>query len=327
MESKRRRASGLAIGAATVIFLTLSVGAWAEPPQESSSAPREIGVIDSAVESLTGDVYAEPSRWRPLSLGSLFSEGWNEPWASPPPGGGGAPRQGLLNAADGVFYRLAIATFGFKDGIHGNGDVYNGGVTLYAPLSRRLELQLDVPFVTSLQGTGGSPSHTGFGDFQVTPRVMLAESEDVSQSFNLTFRTPTGDTDTGNELAAVTPNYQFWANWWRGLVLRGGAGMSIPYANVSAVGARTSFVANFTAGYFMTPHEMAPLGDLVGYVSTNLTQATDHRGPASTTTLTFTPGFRSHLGHNWYLLGAVEFPVTEPQTFDYQILSGLMYVF
>ena len=37
-------------------------------------------------ESLTGDVYAEPSRWRELSLGGLFSEGWNEPWASPPAG-------------------------------------------------------------------------------------------------------------------------------------------------------------------------------------------------------------------------------------------------
>ena len=27
-------------------------------------------------ESLTGDVYAEPSRWRELSLGTLFSEWW-----------------------------------------------------------------------------------------------------------------------------------------------------------------------------------------------------------------------------------------------------------
>jgi hypothetical protein len=49
-------------------------------------------------ESLFGDVYANPERWRPLSLGTFFSAGWNTPWVSPPNGGGGAPRQGWLNA-------------------------------------------------------------------------------------------------------------------------------------------------------------------------------------------------------------------------------------
>jgi len=40
-----------------------------------------------------------------------------------------------------------------------------------------------------------------------------------------------------------------------------------------------------------------------------------------------TPGFRTHLGQNWYLLGGVEVPVTEPKPFDYQLLTGLMKVF
>lgn len=298
----------------------------ADEPRAAGAAPQEVGVLHAAGESLTGDVYAEPSRWRPLSLGTFFSEGWNEPWASPSAGGGGAPRQGWLNAADGVFYRLAVGTFGYKHATSGNGDVYNGGATLYAPLSRRFELQFDVPFVTSAQGVGGSPSHTGFGDFQITPRVLLSESRDVTQSLNLTFRTPTGDTNTGNDLAAVTPNYQFWANWWGGLVVRGSVGMSIPYQNVSEVGARTSFLGNLAAGYYFTEHDMAPIGDLVGYVSTNLAQATDNRGPASTA-LAFTPGFRTYLGRNWYLLGAVEVPVTNPKSSDYSLLGGLMFVF
>jgi hypothetical protein len=62
----------------------------------------------------------------------------------------------------------------------------------------------------------------------------------------------------------------------------------------------------------------------VGYVAANLTQATDNRGPA-TTTLTFTPGFRTHMGANWYLLGGVELPATQPEPFE--ILGGLMKVF
>ena len=78
--------------------------AWCEEP---------VGVVDAARESLFGDVYAQPSTWQALPLGSLFSEGWNQPWASPPPGPGGAPRQGWINAYDGVFYRLGIVTFGY----------------------------------------------------------------------------------------------------------------------------------------------------------------------------------------------------------------------
>jgi hypothetical protein len=102
--------------------------------------------------------------------------------------------------------------------------------------------------------------------------------------------------------------------------------MLVPYHNVGEVSARTSFLGNLAAGYYFTDHDMAPFGDLVGYVATNLTQATDDGGPA-TTTLTFTPGFRTHLGHNWYLLGGVEVPATNPKSFDYSILGGLMYLY
>jgi hypothetical protein len=44
-----------------------------------SSAQTSSGSMSSVIgESLLGDVY-EPSRWRELSLGTLFSDGWDEP--------------------------------------------------------------------------------------------------------------------------------------------------------------------------------------------------------------------------------------------------------
>jgi len=297
------------------------------PSQSGSFAQSEVGVLRAAVESLTGNVYAEPSRWQPLSLGSFFSEGWNESWASPSNGEGGAPRQGWLNAADGVFYRLNVATFGYGHGTSGNGDQYTGGDTLYTSLSRRFALQYDIPYVVSKQGSQGLPSHTGFGDFQITPRFILSETRAVTQSFNLSFRTPTGDEDTGGGVAAVTPNYQFWANWWKGLVLRGGFGMALPYDNVEDTNSRSLLVGNLAVGYYFTSHDRTPIGDLVGYVSANFNHAIDDRGPNDPTNVTITPGFRTHLGQNWYLLGGVEFPITEPKSFDYQPLMGLMLVF
>jgi hypothetical protein len=323
-----------------LVAMALGVLVWSAPHSAAAAspetgttlgkvgAPHEMTFFDAAAESIFGDVYAEPTRWRPLSISTLFTEGWNEPWASPVAGGGGAPRQGWLNASDGVFYRLVIGTGGYAHDVHENGDGYSGGVTLYTALSRRLELRTDIPVIASSRVGDTSDRHTTAGDFSLTPRIMLSESEDVSQSFNVTFRAPTGDVDNGNGIAAVTPSYEFWANWWRGLVVRGGAAILIPYNHdgVREGGARTTFLGNLSAGYYFTPHDLTPVGDLVGYVATNLAQLTDDRGPA-TTTLTLTPGFRTHMGCDWYALGGVEIPVTTPEAFDYQVLAGLMKVF
>jgi len=277
-------------------------------------------------ESLLGDVY-EPSRWRELSLGSLFTEGWDESWASPPAGEGGAPRQGWLNAADGVFYRLGIGTFNFAENFNHNGNLWAGGLTLYAPFNRRFELRVDFPSGIANKGIG-SNYEASFGDMQFTPRLLLSESRNFTHSFNVTLRAPIGNPDNGTGVAAVTPSYEFWANVWQGLVIRGGAGIFVPYGGQSRneVGARTTFLGNLAAGYYFTPHDYTPFGDLVFYVSPNLYQRTEGPGP-KTTTVTLTPGFRTHLGSDWYLLGGVEVPMTHPRPFDYQLLSGLMRVF
>ena len=304
-----------------------SLPALNTPVLGAASAASGGSVLDAAKESLFGDVYADPSRWRPLTLGNFFSEGWTQPWVSPPPGEGGAPRQGWLNAFDGVFYRLGVLTGGYAEDYRGNGNLYTGGLTLYTPFNARFELRTDVPFVVSNRAANGTGYHTAFGDFQITPRFLLSEDRNTTQSFSLTFRTPTGSEKNGNGVSAVEPTYEFWTNPWRGLVVRGGAGLSIPYTNLDT-GARTSFIGNLAFGYYCTPHDLTPFGDLVVYLATNLNQPTDQRGNHHTT-VTLTPGFRTHLGGNWYLLGGVETPVTwsGPHPFAYQVLGGLMRVF
>jgi len=303
----------------TVVIIGLVLAVLYSFP--ATAIAEEVGFCQAAAESLTGDVYANPERWKSLSIYTLFTEGWNEPWVSPPTGEGYAPRQGWINASDGVFYRLGIGTFGYANGSERLGDRYTGGATLYAPLSRRLEVQFDVPFADSYDG------HTDFGDLQITPRIILSETKAVTESFNLSIRIPTGDKDQGNRSGVITPNYQFWANWWKGLVLRGGLGMAIPFHNQSDTGARTSITGNFAAGYYFTEHDAAPFGDFVTYLAANVSQAVDDRDDSKTTSLSLTPGFRTHLGKNWYLLGGVEIPTTKPKAYDYQILSGLMLVF
>jgi len=305
------------------LVVVLSVLCWGGMSISSSAQARGGSVIG---ESLTGNVY-EPSRWRELSLGGLFSDGWDEPWASPPAGDGGAPRQGWLNAYDGVFYRLGIATFNFADDFNNNGKQYAGGLTLYTPFNRRLELRTDIPSAVSNKGIGTN-YEVSFGDLQFTPRLLLSETRNFTHYFNVTLRAPTGKVDNGTGVASVTPAYEFWANAWRGLVVRGGVGVFVPYGGQSRneVGARTTVQGNLALGYYFTAHDRIPFGDLVWYVSSNLTQLTEGPG-AKTTTVILTPGFRTHVGGDWYLLGGVDIPVTDPEPFNYQLLTGIMKVF
>ncbi len=288
---------------------------------------RHYTFAETVTESLTGDVYSEPSKWQDLSYSNLFSKGWDKPWASPPAGAGGAPRQGWLNAADGVFYRLGIATFGWQHALANNGDGYTGGLTFYTPLNQRFEFQTDIPIISN-RGATGQNAQTNFGDLQITPRILLSESKELSQTLNVTFRMPTGNSLNFNSVAAISPNYNFWANYWKGLVVRGSIGFTIPYSDeIAATGFRSTFNANLAVGYDFTPHNYTPFGDMTWYVATNLVQVIDNRGPRSLTAVTIGPGFRTHVGDNWYLLGAVDVPVTSPQPYDYQVQGGIMKVF
>src|SRR5215470_11006490 len=91
---------------------------------DAGSEPEHLGFFGAAAESITGDVYAEPSRWRPLTLDTFFTEGWDQAWASPINGSGGAPRQGWIGAADGVFYRPGIGTFSYAHDSVNDGDSF-----------------------------------------------------------------------------------------------------------------------------------------------------------------------------------------------------------
>ncbi len=293
--------------------------------QDTSQASND-GVFGAMAKSLTGDVYSDPSRWRELSLSNLFTEGWNRAWVSPPPGGGGAPRQGWLNSFDGVFYRLGVATYGYAHDYLDNGNQNSGLLQFYLPFNERFEFRLDIPAAVSNRGATGTEYETNFGDMQIVPRFLLSETRNVTQSLNVAFRIPTGSTFNGNGTAAITPTYEFWANWWQGLVLRGGVGFFVPYGHqsIDEVGARAAFIANLAAGYYFTPHSATPFGDFVFYLSTNLSQTI--AGP-SKNTVSLTPGIRTHLGRDWYLLMGVEVPVTHVKSFDYQVLGALMKVF
>ena len=326
---KTSRVTHAAVSVALACLWWSAGGRAAGAPEPATDAPtptyRTLHPIGETIaESLFGA--REPSEWHPLSLDSLFSEGWDEPWVGPPRGSGGAPRQGWINAADGDSYRLAYVTYGFRRVHHSTATAQLGQFTLYAPLSRRLALITSVPFFQqnlSLgsgqpflggNGSGGGglripKGRSGFGDLTVAPRVMLVDTRDFSAVGQLAATVPTGQS-SGDGRSSLTPSVQFWSNPFSGFGLRGGIGSNVPL-NRKAGG--PSLLGQFAAGYTFTDHDVPVFGDFTLYLSTVVSVDVES---ASKTAASLSPGLRTHLGGDYYLLAAVELPVTGSHTFD-----------
>jgi hypothetical protein len=209
----------------------LSQPSFNEPADEPIAPQIASSFFDTVTESFFGDVYAE-GKWRRLSLGTFFSEGWNEPWAAPPAGTEDlTPRQGWLGALNGVFYRLWLTTFSDSSHLDTSfrGNRYGGLYQVFLSFSRHFEVRLDVPFVVSNGTQAPGRGYTSqFGDFTIVPRFLLSETAAATQVFALDIRTPTGTTATGNGTMSLAPRYEFWSNPGGPWVVRGGSGLVAP---------------------------------------------------------------------------------------------------
>ncbi len=273
-------------------------------------------------------------RWRPLTLGSFFTEGWNEPWAGAPAGQDGlTPRHGWLGAFDGVFYRLWLTTFSYINNLNApyHGNRYGGFYQIFLPFSRRFEVSMIVPFVVA----NGTPAPTRgytseFGDLTITPRFLLSETKATTQILSVDVRAPTGTTATGNGVMSIAPGYQFWTNPGGSWVVRGGAGFSVPMNEPqnpahSMYPGHTATVGDLAVGRYFTPHDV-PFGDLVLYAASNWSFPLD--GTTKTNSfISLGPGTRFHLGQNFFLLHYWEFPLIGPHADTYMVQTALLKVF
>lgn len=264
---------------------------------------------------------ADNPSWTPLHFSNL-GDGWTDAWIRPPDGPSGAPRQGLLNAFDGFFTREFHQFYTFTDDRSTGGDKHVGLFQFQTPLSRRLWIGIDAPYVESVQGRG-SPNTSRFGDLAITPRVMLTETQDLSLSAGLTVRTPTGIAATESDRLTLTPFVATWKDIGAGVQLRGALGLEVPI-NRTARNALpgSTLIVNAAVGQTLTPHEATPFGDFTYYVSANLRQ--DLGSDNARTFLSFTPGIRTHLGRNLFFLAAYEFTVVGPLSFDQRFLVGFV---
>ncbi|HWB07605.1 MAG TPA: hypothetical protein VG826_00070 [Pirellulales bacterium] len=263
--------------------------------------PREV-----VRESIFGSGEDEP--FTPLLLRTLFTDGWKDPWIAPPSDADMPVRQGWVNAPDGLFFRNLVWTYQNTTDIPGDRSANLGLFQFQSPLSRRLWISLDVPYVTSLSGT---PSAVSFGDFNVSTRVMLRETRRLSIIAGLGVRTPTGQLSTLTGFARLNPNLQFWAHLAGRWSMRGGAGVDVALNNFDVF--PTNFLTNIAIGETITGHDVPIFGDFQYYLVANL--RSNLSSLSVPTFFSLTPGFRTHLGREYYLAGGMEFPLTQPHPF------------
>jgi hypothetical protein len=283
-------------------------------------------------ESMFG---SQKDAWKATPLNTLFSDGWLEPWHSYPRSTTGALRQPFINAYDGVFYRLCFFDFTYVNNSLQNGNAYLGSFSIFTPISQRFQLYFSLPFIQSGKGGLSNTYHGNVGDFIVSPRFLLSDTQDFSQVVECFVRTPTGNTVNGNGQSTLAPQYEFWYGGLPGAgVIRGGAGLTIPTNSagvtsnvtgdpITIPGSRTTANYNLAIGKYWTQHD-ATLGDLATYVSINGYTTVDDRGPRYSY-LSITPGLRFHLANNYYFIAGVEVPLTGPrdQSFTYSPIFWL----
>lgn len=236
---------------------------------------------------------SEPTQWTPLD-GSRFGAELGEKWIPVPNGDSGAPRQGWLATADGFFTREVHLAANYTSAA--GPDSWGVLGRFHYPFSRRLWAGIEVPFY---QDNGSSGN---FGDVTLTTQVMLAETRNLSINAGVGWRLPTGSIRQGNNVFAAQPQVNLWTDVGRGFSLRGRVAYEFATRNVP-----DSFVFNAAIGQTITPHNRAPFGDLTWYVSVNWREPITQGGSSF---VSITPGMRTHVGNNLFLLAGVEFPVT-----------------
>ncbi|MGC8641045.1 MAG: hypothetical protein ACP5XB_14365 [Isosphaeraceae bacterium] len=299
------------------------------PPPATSTGPA-LSALEVIRASLFDDIYSDEAkaRWTPLPLSTFFTEGWNTPFVLPTSSSGGAPRQGWVSAFGGQFFRAWFFAFAYTQGINSNlGNGYLGRYTIFAPLNRRLEFQVDSLFIVSNKGGASNTYHGNVGDTYFWANFQLSESKNFGQTLGLGVAAPTGRTENAQGLNALWPTYRFL--WFPGggkWMVRGETGPIIPLASTGY----TQYQSVLAAGRYF-PGSKDSLFQQWWLYLVAIQTSTVTGTPRRESLVTVMPGMRCKipgltLGTGaWYFFADVNVPLTGPQSFSYQPIFAILY--
>jgi len=284
-------------------------------------------------ESIFGP--ADKKDWKPLTLGTFFSEGWDTPFVNAPEGTNGAPKQNWIGSPAGVFGRFATVDFFYTNRLNNvpglfltpnapfmpvhpftNGNQYTGYSTILIPLNARMELLLGTVFIASNKTSPGGGYVGNWGDTGVQARFHFIDQRNFSLVGIIGERIPTGKAVNGSGINYVTPGLEFWWNFAPQWVARGGTSINILTGRKSAT---SVYVNQLSVGRYLTTKDANVFKELEVHVT--VSALSDISGGAGFVNDIYVfPGFRFGLDNKekWYALGGANVPVSGPQAYVWQ---------
>ena len=148
-------------------------------------------------------------------FGFDLDKGWFDPPVHSHFSKGGTPLIHSFRTEPAFTRRDFILGYSIRSESEGNEEEIE--TELEWPLTRRLGLIFEVPYV-SVDSDDGESAY-GFGNFAVSPRILVAEYERFLLAFGLEIETTTGETEGGiaEDEVALGPSFSTWidlGNWW-----------------------------------------------------------------------------------------------------------------
>jgi len=259
-----------------------------------------------------------------LTLSNFFSEGWKlGQWEEPEQEPDQSPRFRLLKIPATVFEREVRMNYSFtNNGDGGKLDEHEWEFEFEMPISRRLLIEVE-PTIVSISPKNDN-NHNGFGDTSFITRVMLLETRNTTLLSLLDVKIPTGNEDLGlgSGMTTISPGIGMWRDIGGHFALHSFFGLDIPSGGKSNDDPDTTVNYGAALTKTVTPKDTPFFGNLTFFVEFNGSSEVGSNG--DTTVVSILPGARWNLGHDFWLMPGVEFPITGRDEFDNRIWFSVL---
>lgn len=259
-----------------------------------------------------------------LTLSNFFFEGWKfGQWEEPAQGPDQAPRFRLLKIPATVFEREIRMNYSFtNNGGGGILDKHEWEFEFEMPISRRLLLEVE-PTILSVSPHNDN-THSGFGDTSLITRIMLLETRNTTLLSIGRVTLPTGDEDRGlgSDLTTISPGIGLWRDLGKRFALHSFFRFDTPVGGKSDADPDTTVIYGAAITKTVTPKDTPYFGNLTFFIELNGSSAIGSND--DTTVVSILPGARWNLGHEFWLMPGIEFPIVERNEFDSRIWLSVL---
>ena len=259
-----------------------------------------------------------------ITLSNFFSEGWKfGQWEEPEQEPDQSPRFRLLKIPATVFEREVRMNYSFtNNGDSGKFDDHEWEFEFEMPVSRRLLIEVE-PTIVSIS-PNNNDDHSGFGDTSFITRVMLMETRNTTLLSLLDVKIPTGNEDLGlgSGMTTISPGIGIWRDLGGHFALHSFFGLDIPSGGKSRDDPDTTVNYGAALTKTITPKDTPFFGNLTFFVEFD--GSSDMGSNDDTTVVSILPGARWNLGHDFWLMPGVEFPITGRDEFDNRIWFSVL---